>query len=129
VDRRHHRAVRLRHGARIDVARRGDMAAGKPSAFTLDGPRGPAKVAQPGALWLAKTTGNPIIPFHIEANRYWTANSWDRTLIPKPWATVAIAIGEPMEVAAGADAGGIESARQALERCLQALETRAQRLL
>ena len=44
-----------------------DMAAGKPAAFTLDGPRGPAKVAQPGAVWLAKATGNPIVPFHIEA--------------------------------------------------------------
>src|SRR5947199_232909 len=42
-----------------------DMAAGKPAAFTLDGPRGPAKVAQPGAVWLAKATGNPIVPFHL----------------------------------------------------------------
>src|SRR5580765_4140558 len=44
-----------------------DMAAGKPAAFTLDGPRGPANVEQPGAIWLAKATGNPIVPFHIEA--------------------------------------------------------------
>src|SRR5207247_1580138 len=73
-----------------------DMAEGKPAAFTLDGPRGPAKVAQAGAIWLAKATGNPIIPFHIEADRYWTATSWDRTQIPKPWSNVAIAIGEPM---------------------------------
>ena len=27
-----------------------DMAAGKPAAFTLDGPRGPAQIAQPGAV-------------------------------------------------------------------------------
>src|SRR5436309_3585517 len=79
-----------------------DMAAGKPAAFTLDGPRGPAKIAQPGAIWLAKATGNPIVPFHIEADRYWTANSWDRTQIPKPWSNVAIAIGEPIEIAADA---------------------------
>src|SRR5215204_3159905 len=49
---------------------RRDMAAGKPAGFTLDGPRGPAHVAQPGALWLAKTTGNPVLPFHLEAGRY-----------------------------------------------------------
>src|SRR4029079_13557427 len=36
-------------------------------AFTLDGPRGPAEVAQPGAVWLAKATGNPLVPFHAEA--------------------------------------------------------------
>src|SRR5881409_84578 len=60
-----------------------DMAAGRPAAFTVDGPRGPACVAQPGAVWLAKATGNPVVPFHIEADRYWTARSWDRTQIPK----------------------------------------------
>ena len=43
------------------------MAAGKPAGFTVDGPRGPARVAQPGAVWLAKATGNPVLPFHLEA--------------------------------------------------------------
>src|SRR5688572_16980999 len=57
----------------------------RPVAFTLDGPRGPARVAQPGAVWLSKVTGNPIIPFHLESNRHWTLNSWDRTQIPKPF--------------------------------------------
>ncbi len=106
-----------------------DMAAGKPAAFTLDGPRGPANVAQAGAIWLARATGNPIIPFHIEADRYWSANSWDRTQIPKPWSTVAIAIGEPMQVAAEADDGGIESARQELEARLRSLDARARAML
>src|SRR5882762_2320387 len=106
-----------------------DMAAGKPAAFTLDGPRGPAKVAQAGAIWLAKATGNPIIPFHIEADRYWTANGWDRTQIPKPWSKVAIAIGEPMEIAADSDEGAIEEGRRALEARLQTLEARAASML
>jgi lysophospholipid acyltransferase (LPLAT)-like uncharacterized protein len=106
-----------------------DMAAGKPAAFTLDGPRGPAKVAQAGAIWLAKATANPIVPFHIEADRYWTANSWDCTQIPKPWSNVAIAIGEPMEVSADADDAGIETARQDLEARLCALESRAVEML
>src|SRR5688572_18594174 len=60
----------------------------RPVAFTLDGPRGPARVAQPGALWLSKATGNPIIPFHFEADRHWTMKSWDRSQIPKPFARV-----------------------------------------
>jgi lysophospholipid acyltransferase (LPLAT)-like uncharacterized protein len=106
-----------------------DMAAGKPAAFTVDGPRGPARVAQAGAIWLAKATGNPIIPFHIEADRYWTANSWDRTQIPKPWSKVAIAIGEPMEIAAESDEGAIEEGRRALEARLQTLEARAASML
>jgi len=102
-----------------------DMAAGKPAAFTVDGPRGPARVAQPGAVWLAKATGNPILPFHIEASRYWTARSWDRTQIPKPYATAAIAIGEPLDVDEHADDGEIERSRQLLEQRLHTLEARA----
>ena len=106
-----------------------DMAAGKPAAFTLDGPRGPAKVAQPGAVWLAKATGNPIIPFHIEASRHWTLSSWDRTQIPKPFADVAIAIGEPLEVPPDADDAALERARLELETQLKSLESRATAML
>src|SRR2546421_12420707 len=75
-----------------------DMAAGRPAAFTVDGPRGPVRVAQPGAVWLAKATGNPVVPFHLEADRFWSARSWDRTQVPQPFATVAIAIGAPIVV-------------------------------
>jgi hypothetical protein len=102
-----------------------DMAAGKPAAFTLDGPRGPARVAQPGAVWLAKATGNPIVPFHIESDRHWTASSWDRTQIPKPWSHVAIAIGEPIEVPPDANDTALEHSRLMLEDRLKALEGRA----
>jgi lysophospholipid acyltransferase (LPLAT)-like uncharacterized protein len=106
-----------------------DMDKGKPAAFTLDGPRGPARVAQPGAIWLARATGNPVLPFHMEASSNWTANSWDRTQIPKPFSTVAGAIGEPLEVSGDATGDQLESARQELERRLQAVEARACQLV
>jgi hypothetical protein len=89
----------------------------RPVAFTLDGPRGPALVAQPGAVWLAKVTGHPIIPFHFEANRHWSLTSWDHTQIPKPFATVALAFAEPLLVPR--DAGGVD-----LERHCRRLEER-----
>src|SRR5579864_2840472 len=108
---------------------RRDMAAGRPAAFTVDGPRGPARVAQPGAVWLAKATGNPVLPFHIEADRAWTLNSWDRTQIPKPFARVAVAIGNPFNVAPDANEGGIECARATLDDRLRALEVRTRELL
>jgi lysophospholipid acyltransferase (LPLAT)-like uncharacterized protein len=106
-----------------------DMAAGRPAAFTIDGPRGPARVAQAGAVWLAKTTGNPVIPFHIETDRHWTLNSWDRTQIPKPFALSAIAIGEPLYVDHGTDAAGLEIVTRALQQQLQTLELRALAML
>ena len=106
-----------------------DMAAGQPAAFTIDGPRGPAKVAQPGAVWLAKVTGNPVVPFHIEASRHWTLRSWDRAQIPKPFSDVAIAIGEPLEVPPDADEAAIERSRLTLEARLTSLEARARAML
>src|SRR5438309_3054010 len=118
-----------RGGQRALLQLRRDMAAGKPAGFTLDGPRGPARVAQPGAIWLAKATGNPVLPFHLEADRHWSVNSWDRTQIPKPFATVAIAMGEPFTVPADADDEGIELACRTLDARLRALESRAREML
>lgn len=106
-----------------------DMEAGKPTAFTVDGPRGPARIAQPGAVWLAKATGNPVVPFHIESSACWTAGSWDRAQVPKPRSTVAVAIGEPLYVARDATPEQLEAARLDLQQRLTALEPRAMSLL
>jgi lysophospholipid acyltransferase (LPLAT)-like uncharacterized protein len=118
-----------RGGAKALVQMKHDMEAGKPTGFTVDGPRGPAKVAQPGAVWLSKVTGNPVLPFHLEANRHWTVNSWDRTQIPKPFSTVALLVGPPFVVPNDVDDDGIEAARRRLEEELQKLERRALELL
>lgn len=105
------------------------MTDGKPVGFTLDGPRGPARVAQPGAVWLAKVTGNPVLPFHLEASASWEVRSWDRTQIPKPFSTIALAVGPPLAVAADATEAQLEESRQDLESRLKALEGRALTLL
>jgi len=110
-----------RGGARALGQMRRDLASGRTVAFTVDGPRGPARTAQSGALWLAGATGHPILPFHIEADRAWTARSWDRHQIPKPGATLTVAIGEPMYVS-GTDEATVEAARVTLEERLRALE-------
>jgi lysophospholipid acyltransferase (LPLAT)-like uncharacterized protein len=106
-----------------------DMKRGKPAGFTLDGPRGPAQVAQPGAVWLARATGNPLLPFHLEASSHWTARSWDRTQIPKPFSTVALAIGEPIDVPRDLPDAALDAVRRDLESRLKALEQRARTLV
>jgi lysophospholipid acyltransferase (LPLAT)-like uncharacterized protein len=98
-------------------------------AFTLDGPRGPAEIAQLGAVWLAKATGNPLMPFHAEAASSWTMKSWDRTQIPKPFTTVAMAIREPIYVPRGTDERAMDAARTALEASLLAAKLECHRLL
>lgn len=102
-----------------------EMRQGRPAGFTLDGPRGPAKVAQPGAVWLAGATGNPLLPFHLEASQHWTLGSWDRTQIPKPFTTVALVVGAPIHVPGELDDEGRERMRLELEARLAELEKRA----
>ncbi len=123
------RGSTTRGGRRAIVQLVRDMEQGRPAGFTLDGPRGPARVAQPGAIWLARATGNPVLPFHLEASSHWTARSWDRTQIPKPFSIVALVVGEPLEVPKNAPDDQLEPARRELERRLTELENRALALL
>jgi len=118
-----------RRGARALAQLRRDMRTGKPAALTLDGPRGPAGTAQPGAVWLSGLTGNPILPFHIEAARYWAADTWDRAQVPKPFSRVAVAIGEPMRVEKTATDAEREEARLALQGTLARLSLSTEEML
>ena len=105
------------------------MDQGRPSGFAVDGPRGPARRVQPGAVWLAKLTGNPVVPFHMEASGFWSLKNWDRTQIPKPFSTVAVAVGQRIDVPADADDAVLEAKRAELEASLFGLERQASALL
>jgi lysophospholipid acyltransferase (LPLAT)-like uncharacterized protein len=98
-------------------------------AFTLDGPRGPAEQAQPGAVWLARATGNPLLPFHCEAASAWTLNSWDRTQVPKPFTTVAMAIAEPLYVPRDAGEQALDQWQARLQESLAACQRQCAELL
>ena len=102
--------------------------AGRGAAFTLDGPRGPARQAKSGAVWLASATGSPIVPFHTEADRSWTTKSWDRAQIPKPFSTVTLVFAEPLFVPHGLDADGIDRYCRVLEESLDQARVRAESL-
>ena len=81
--------------------------------------------AKPGAVWLAKASGSPIVPFHIEAARFWELRSWDRTQVPRPFSRVAIVFGEPLFVPRDVDEAGLEDCRLRLESSLALLRERA----
>jgi hypothetical protein len=65
--------------------------AGHYCAITADGPRGPAQVAKPGVVQLAKLVDSPVGAFYVHPHSAWQANSWDRFLIPKPFSRVTVA--------------------------------------
>ena len=113
-----------RGGARALIAMKREIEKGSPAAFALDGPRGPARVAQPGAAWLASATGSPLLPVHGEASRFWTASSWDQTMVPKPFSTMALVIGKPIFVESASD-----DLKGRLEEALVQNEARARQIL
>lgn len=74
---------------------------GIPVGFTPDGPRGPRHEFAPGALIVAQRTGRPILAMSASADRAWRLSSWDRHLVPKPFARVTIRYAPPTLVSAG----------------------------
>jgi lysophospholipid acyltransferase (LPLAT)-like uncharacterized protein len=101
-------------GAIIEMARL--MRAGSPTAFTIDGPKGPRYVAKMGAVLLAKKTGMPILPFTITAGRFWEAKrSWDGFQVPFPFTRAHVNIAPPIFVHAETDDDGLEDKRDELQ--------------
>ncbi len=70
--------------------------AGRPLAFTPDGPRGPARRSKPGVIAAATGAGLPIIPVGLAATRGRRLNSWDGFLVPAPGAVVLVSQGAPI---------------------------------
>ena len=64
---------------------------GSPTGFTIDGPRGPRYVAKMGSVMLAKRTGQAILPFSVNAERFWEVPSWDQFQLPKPFTRATVA--------------------------------------
>jgi lysophospholipid acyltransferase (LPLAT)-like uncharacterized protein len=91
--------------------------------FTPDGPRGPRHVFAPGALIVAQRTGRPIVALGATASRAWRLKSWDRHLVPKPFATVTIRYSGPEYVLA-ADAREAEKEQGRFEALLASLADR-----
>ncbi len=104
-------------GAVIEMTRL--MRAGCPTAFTIDGPKGPRYVAKMGAVLLAKKTGQPILPFTITAHRFWEAKkSWDGFQVPYPFSRAHVTIAPPIFVPADADENTLIAKRAELQQAL-----------
>lgn len=90
-------------------------------AVTPDGPRGPAERVKPGVVAAAQHAGVPIVPATARVNRAWTLASWDRFAIPKPFATIEVVYGAPLDVGSGKEAmragvSAVEAGLHALSR-------------
>jgi lysophospholipid acyltransferase (LPLAT)-like uncharacterized protein len=100
--------------------------AGEDVAVVPDGPRGPRECLQDGLVVLAAMTGAPIVPVGFAARPARRLASWDRFLVPLPFARAAVVFGKAATVARDADR---ETARADLERALREVTETADRLV
>ncbi len=97
------------------------MKSGVPSAFTIDGPKGPRYQVKPGPALLAKRTGCPIVPFALETSSFRSLGTWDRLQIPIPFSRAKVFFGEPIFVSPDAEDRDLDTATAELQHSLDAL--------
>lgn len=111
-----------RGGARALREMRAAVEAGAQLVLTPDGPRGPRHTMNVGVAWLARCSGAPVLPLGIACDRAWRLRSWDRFVIPKPFARVAVVFGEPVRVPSDSPDDQLEALATTLRDRLLAAE-------
>lgn len=86
------------------------------AVHVLDGPRGPRGIVKPGLIVMAQLSAVPIFPVYISCDRAWILNSWDRTVVPKPFSTVVTRWDEPIFIPEHLDDATFENMRKRIEQ-------------
>ncbi len=105
------------------------MRSGVSVATMSDGPLGPKHEIKTGTVLMARMSGAPMVPIACAASSAWTMNTWDAFMIPKPFARVVLAVGEPVEVPRTMSVDGIEGVRQEMQQAMDELLLKAQQQL
>jgi hypothetical protein len=100
----------------VEAVRQMLRARGSHLAITPDGPRGPRRTLQLGAVYLAARTGLPIVPVGIGYQRPWRMNSWDQFALPRPFSRGTCVTADPIFVPAELDRSRLEEYRLRVER-------------
>ncbi len=102
---------------------------GMGAALAVDGSRGPRGHVQGGVVRMARWTGGQILPMAASAKFAWTIKgSWDRTLLPLPFARVEIVYGTAIKVPKKLNPEIIERIRLQAEESLLDLQRTANAL-
>lgn len=98
---------------------------GRTAIFTADGPRGPIYETKMGPIKLAQTTGAPIGAFHLQPERAWVMNSWDRFLVPKPFTRIVVSWAQWTHVSTDLPVEQFETKRQELNDAIERARLRS----
>jgi lysophospholipid acyltransferase (LPLAT)-like uncharacterized protein len=100
-----------------------------PVMMTVDGPRGPRRVAKPGAAILAARTGIPIVPHAFAVRPAWRLRSWDRLSIIKPFSRIVSVYAPAIAPPRNSSPFAIEETRQQVEASLNAAQRQVEAML
>jgi len=98
---------------------------GRHLAITPDGPRGPRRVLQDGAIYLASRTGMAVVPVGCAYRDAWRMRSWDRFAIPKPGTRAVCRVGNLIEIPPDLDRAGVEDYRQRAQTGMDQIQKEA----
>lgn len=98
---------------------------GRDVAMTPDGPKGPRFRLQQGCVVAASKSGAPVVPVGFDCSRSKRLRSWDRFMVPAPFAKVGVVHGDPITVPPDLDAAGVEVWRARIEEALLDVTRRA----
>ncbi len=97
--------------------------------WTLDGPKGPRRIAKPGVAVLSARTKAPIIPMSAIIDKAWRLKSWDKFPVPKPGAKITVVFGSPIQPPKSEEAEDIETVRKEVEEVLNSNLRRLEKAL
>ena len=97
------------------------LASGRDVVITPDGPRGPAYELGPGIIFLAQKTGAPVVSVNLEYSSCWRIKSWDRFIVPRPFAKVRMIIGTLHHVKSTSTPEEFEAERLRLQQAMMEL--------
>jgi lysophospholipid acyltransferase (LPLAT)-like uncharacterized protein len=66
------------------------------AGMALDGPRGPRHRPKEGSLWLSGFADAPLHPIAVVAPWSLRLGTWDRCLLPLPFARIEVKVGPPV---------------------------------
>lgn len=100
---------------------------GRSIVILTDGSQGPVYKSKIGAVMLSRMTRCPMLPMSYWASGYWRIKSWDRMVIPKPFAKISVVIGKPLQAPENADRAILENYRSQLDAALDEAGFRAEK--
>lgn len=117
-------------GARALILLKKTLDAGTNVAMIADIAHGTPREAGLGIVTLAKVSGRPIVPVAVATSRRKVlTRTWDKTTINLPFGRKALAVGQPIYVAANATAQEMEEKRQLVTNAMNEATLRAYQLV